>query len=90
MALLILRMGRRIQVFRRVVRAVAAWERVSDETRACSDSQDEMATCGRRGRAACKVGFSSGSCPPTMRAARVILKRAVRVLARGVEFPEMP
>ena len=34
--------------------------------------------------------FSSGLSAPTMRAVRVILKRAVRFLGRGVEFPDMP
>ena len=67
--------------FRWVERALAAWDRDSDEIRASSDSQDEGATCGRRGAAA-TLHFSSGLSAPTM--------RAVRFLGRSVEFPDCP
>ena len=41
-------------------------------------------------RSGLRPGFASGSSAPTVRAVRVILKRGVRFLARGVEFPDMP
>ena len=63
---------------------------VSDETRASRDFRDENASCGRRRRAACNMAFLLGLERPTMRAVRVILRRAVRFLGRGVEFPDMP
>ena len=55
-----------------------------------SDFRDQIATRGRRGERRAMAVFSSGACVPAVRAVRVVAKRTVRLLTRGVEFPDMP